>query len=110
MREFADILKVEEETKTFLQDGHIPLSKNICERAIKPFTILRRNFLFSKTENGANASARLFSIIQTAKANGLVVESYLNYVINSINKIPIEDILPWSDKLPENLKENLKNN
>lgn len=103
-------LKVEEETKTFLQDGHIPLSNNICERAIKPFTILRRNFLFSKTENGANASARLFSIIQTAKANGLVVESYLNYVINSINKIPIEDILPWSDKLPENLKENLKNN
>ena len=100
-------LKVEEETKTFLQDGHIPLTNNICERTIKLFTILRRNFLFSKTENGANASARLFSI---AKANGIVVESYLNYVIKSISKTPIEDILPWSYKLQEKLKENLKNN
>lgn len=102
-------LNIEEETKTFLRDGHIPLSNNICERAIKPFTILRRNFLFSKTENGANASARLFSIIQTAKANGLVPELYLNHAINSINKVSIEDILPWSDKLPNTIKENIKN-
>ena len=102
-------LNVEEETKTFLLDGHVPLSNNICERAIKPFTILRRNFLFSKTENGANASARLFSIIQTAKANGLVPELYINHVISSIGKVPIEDILPWSDKMPNAIKENLKN-
>ena len=97
-------LKVEEETKTFLLDGHVPLSNNICERAIKPFTILRRNFLFSKNVKGANGSARLFSLIQTAKANGLVPEAYLNYAINSIGKIPLEDLLPWSNKIPSSIK------
>lgn len=96
--------KVEKESKTFLLDGHIPISNNICERAIKPFTICRKNFLFSKTANGANASARLFSIMQTANANGLIPELYLEFVIENINKIKLEDLLPWSDKLPKKLK------
>ena len=97
--------KVEKESKTFLLDGHIPISNNICERAIKPFTICRKNFLFSKTTNGANASARLFSIMQTARANGLVPELYLEYVINNILKIgSIDDICPWSEKIPNELK------
>ena len=97
--------KVEVESKTFLLDGHIPLSNNICERSIKPFTILRRNFLFAKTENGAKASARIFSIMQTAKTNGLVPELYLKYIIESIGKVPIDNLLPWSKELPTYLKE-----
>ena len=94
---------IEEESKTFLLDGHIPISNNICERAIKPFAIMRRNVLFAKSEKGASISGRLFTIVQTAKANGLIVNKYLEYIIDNINKVPLEDLLPWSDNLPKEL-------
>ena len=96
-------LNVETESKTFLLDGHIPISNNICERAIKPFAIMRRNVLFAKTEKGASISGRIFTIVQTAKANALIVTKYLEYALENINKIPIEDLLPWSEKLPKEL-------
>ena len=96
-------LKVENESKTFLEDGHIPISNNICERAIKPFAIMRRNVLFAKTEQGASISGRIFTIVQTARANGLVVDKYIEYVLENINKVPVEDLLPWSNKLPKEL-------
>lgn len=54
---------IESESKTFLLDGHIPISNNICERAIKPFAIMRRNVLFAKSEKGASISGRLFTIV-----------------------------------------------
>ena len=98
--------KGKEDSKTFLLDGHIPISNNIAERAIKPFTIMRRNVLFCKTERGAEISGRLFTIIQTTRANGLVVEDYLTYVMENIANSPIEELLPWSDSLPANLKIN----
>ena len=63
----------------------------------------RRNVLFAKSENGASISGRLFIIIQTAKANGLIVDKYIEYVIDHINKTPVEDLLPWSEKLPQEL-------
>ena len=66
--------------------------------------IARKNFLFSKTENGAQASGLLFSIIQTAKANGLIIDKYLEYIIDSINKVNIDELLPWSEALPKDLK------
>ena len=94
---------IESESKTFLLDGHIPISNNICERAIKPFAIMRRNVLFAKTEKGASISGRIFTIVQTAKANALVVDKYLEYALENINKVPIEDLLPWSEKLPKEL-------
>jgi len=94
---------VKEESKTFLQDGHIPISNNICERAIKPFAIMRRNVLFAKTENGASISGRIFTLVQTAKANALVVEKYIEYALENINKVPVENLLPWSEKLPQEL-------
>lgn len=96
-------LNCEKESKTFLEDGHIPISNNICERAIKPFAIMRRNVLFAKTEHGASISGRLFTIIQTARANGLVVDKYIEYVLEKINKVPVEELLPWSGKLPQEL-------
>ena len=101
-------LNLEEESKTFLLDGHIPLTNNISERAVKPFVIARKNFLFAKSELGAEASARLFSIIQTARANGLVTEKYLDYVISNIDKTEVENLLPWSKSLPDSVKQNLK--
>lgn len=94
---------IKDESKTFLLDGHIPISNNICERAIKPFAIMRRNVLFAKSENGASISGRIFTIVQTAKANALVVDKYLEYALENINKVPVEDLLPWSEKLPKEL-------
>ncbi len=93
-----------EDSKTFLLDGHIPISNNIAERAVKPFTILRSNMLFVKNEAGAEISARLFTIIQTAKANGLKVEEYLTYIMENIGKVETKELLPWSKTLPKELK------
>lgn len=97
-----------DELFTYREYGYLEISNNLAERAVKPFVISRKNFLFSKTENGALASGVLFSIIQTAKANGLCVERYLNYILENINKKNIDELLPWSKKLPKELKLNLK--
>ena len=60
--------------------------------------------MFCKTSDGATVIGKLFSIVQTAKATRLTVEQYLKYVIERIEKFPIDDLLPWSDKLPDELK------
>ena len=93
-----------DELFTYRESGYVDISNNIAERAVKPFVIARKNFLFSKTENGAQASGLLFSIIQTAKANGLIIDKYLEYIIDNINKANIDELLPWSEKLPKDLK------
>lgn len=97
-------LQVEDDSKTFLEDGHIPISNNIAERAIKPFAICRRNFLFAKSENGALSTGRLFSLLQTAKANGLIPESYLAFVLENINNLKPNQLLPWSEEVVSKVK------
>ena len=77
--------------------GQVSIDNNRAERAIKPFVIGRKNWLFSQTATGANASAILYSIIETAKANDLNV---FEYVMNSLEllsqpKADIELLLPW---------------
>jgi len=99
-----------EECKTFLECGEVEISNNISERAVKPFALCRRNFLFVKTEDGGTNASKLFSIYQTAKANLLVPDLYLEYVLNKIDKIEnIDDLLPWSNKLPKHIKLNVDN-
>jgi transposase len=97
---------------TILEDGSLEIDNNGAERAIKPFVIGRKNWLFSNTSKGAEASALIYSIIETAKSNDLVAEKYLLYLMNEMSKL--EDIertrenllrlMPWSDTLPEQLK------
>ena len=65
--------------------------------------IARKSFLFCKTADGATTTGKLFSLVQTARANGLKSEQYIAYVISNINKKDINDLLPWSDKLPKEL-------
>lgn len=91
------LLKRWEGFKVFLQDGHIELSNNISERAIKPFVIARKNFLFSNTKEGAKSSAIYFSLQQTARANGLEPVKYLAKVLELISKTKnLDDLLPWN--------------
>ena len=90
---------------TFLQDGRLEISNNRCERAIRPFVIGRRNWLFSNTPRGAHSSAVIYSIVQTAKENGLNPFAYLCYVFERMPNINIngpaalDELLPYSKSL-----------
>jgi transposase len=67
----------------YLLDGNLEISNNRAERSIKPFVIDRKNFLFANTPRGARASAIVFSIIETAKENGLNPYAYLTYIFKN---------------------------
>jgi len=90
-----------EKLDRYLEDGHLNIDNNRVERAVKPFVIGRKNWLFSNTANGARASAMLYSIIETAKANGLVPFDYLCYILQAIveNLDDIDRLLPWNVNL-----------
>ncbi|MCL7931821.1 IS66 family transposase, partial [Halomonas llamarensis] len=68
----------------FLDNGLIPLDNNPAENAIRPFVVGRKNWLFSHTPSGAHASAAIYSLIETAKANGLPPYEYLRYVFETL--------------------------
>jgi len=83
-----------------LLDGRLELSNNRAERSIKPFVIGRKNWLFNNTPKGATASAMIYSIIETAKENGLNPYEYLTYIFraapNLLDKNQVDDLLPWN--------------
>ena len=89
----------------FLEDGRVELSNNRAERSIKPFVIGRKNFLFCNTPGGAQASAIIYSIIETAKENGLNPYAYLTHLferlpnMDTTDAAAIEQLLPWNVKL-----------
>jgi len=68
----------------YLDDGRYPIDNNLVENAIRPFAIGRKNWLFSTSVKGANASANLYSLIETAKANGLEPYAYLKQVFTEL--------------------------
>ena len=69
--------------RNVLLDGRLALSNNLAERTIKSFVICRKNFLFANTPNGATSSAVIFSLIETAKAEGLNPYDYLLHVFKT---------------------------
>jgi len=90
----------------FLLDGRVPLSNNLSEIAVKPVAILRKNSLFSDSPAGAEASAIIFSIINTAAANNLDAYKYLEYIFCQLpninfasNNSVLEEYLPWAEKV-----------
>ena len=93
----------------FLQDGSIPAHNNRAENAIRPFVIGRKNWLFSQTAKGASASADMYSLVETAKANGLDVFEYLSWLFRQITAANhnftdefLENLMPWSEQAQEN--------
>ncbi len=68
----------------YLDEGYLTPDNNLVENAIRPFCVGRRNWLFSATPQGASASAALYSLIETAKANGLEPYAYLRYVFERL--------------------------
>lgn len=90
---------------SFLKDGRIELSNNRAERSIRPFVIGRKNWLFCNTPSGARSSAIIYSIMETAKENGLRPLEYLTFIFEQYqNGQDIEAFLPWSDLIPQNCK------
>lgn len=90
--------------RTFLEDGAVPMDNNYAEQAIRNFTISRKNFVLIESSNGAKASAILFSLVETAKANGLNTYKYFELLLTEIPKHMndtnlkfIDELLPWSD-------------
>ena len=83
----------------YVEDGRIPIDTNVVENAIRPFALGRRNWHFSATAKGATASARLFSLIETAKANRVEPYRYLNAVFTKLPPAKAledyEQLLPW---------------
>ena len=92
-------LEQKEKLSRFLEDGHIPLSNHLAERGIKPFVICRKNFLFSSTIQGAKASAIIFSIIQTARANGINILQRLFIKLPETPISQVDQFLPWNNDI-----------
>ena len=86
----------------FLKDPRIEISNNRAERSIKPFVIGRKNWLFCNTPKGAGSSAVIYSIIETAKENGLNPYKYLCFIFEKLKSekdVDINTLLPWADEV-----------
>ncbi|MBR1560988.1 MAG: transposase, partial [Clostridia bacterium] len=91
---------------TFLDYGEVEISNNQVENAIRPFVVGRNGWLFSDTPEGAEASAVIYSLMETAKANGLRLEDYILHLLSVLPdrfegdpNADIDDLLPWNNSL-----------
>ena len=87
---------------TYLEDAHCSLSNNLSENSIRPVVLGRKNWLFSDTQDGASASMTVFSMVETAKANGLDPQKYLLFLLDQRPGIEMTDneldqLMPWSE-------------
>ena len=90
----------------FLNHGEIEISNNQVENAIRPIVVGRKNWLFCDTQAGANASVAIFTLLETAKANGLNPEAYLNHLLTVLPErfaadpqMPIDDLMTWNHEM-----------
>ena len=93
-----------------LEDGHLELSNNVAEQAQRIFVVGRKNWLFSDAPRGARASAAIYSVTTTAKANGLNPRLYVEWLLTEMPNAGeltdevVDSFLPWSDRVPESCK------
>jgi len=87
------------ELSRYVEDGAWPIDNNVAENAIRPFVIGRKNWMFSNSQRGARASANLYSLIETAKANGREPYSYLSWLFEKLPSTDLTDcdsLMPWN--------------
>ena len=89
----------------YTERGDLPIDNNRCENAIRPFVIGRKAWLFSDTPAGAHSSAVIYSLVQTAKANGLEPYTWLRQVLRDLPAAKtveeVEALLPWNLRIPD---------
>jgi hypothetical protein len=104
----AYLLKHAEGLRVYCTDGRIPISNIRAEHVAKTIAIARKNFLFADTAAGATASGRIFSLIETARANGHNPQRYLTVLLTDLPNVTtveqIEAMLPWN-LMPAQLDE-----
>lgn len=88
----------------YTEDGRLNIDNNIAENHVRPIAIGRKNWLFATSTKGATALCNWYSVIETAKANGLDAYAYLKYLLTQLpiyeaQKKDIEDLLPWNVEL-----------
>jgi transposase len=90
----------------YVSNGDWPISNNPCENSIRPFVVGRRGWMFSDTVDGANASANIYTLVETCKANGIDPYSYFTWLFQRLplakNVDDYEALLPW--KTPAGLR------
>ena len=99
---------------TYLEDGRCSFSNNASERSVKPFVMGRKNWLFSDTPNGADASALVYTMVETAKANGVNPYHYLAFLLEKypsslMSDEELEMLSPWNEAVKAELTERAKN-
>ncbi len=94
--------------RVFLDNGDVPMDNNRAEQAIRPFTVGRKNWVNMYSENGAQSSAVIYSLVETAKANNLRVHEYLELLLSELSahaddtdRSFLMDLLPWSKLVQE---------
>lgn len=84
----------------YIENGDYPISNNACENEIRPFVVARKGFLFADTVAGAHASANLYSLVQTAKSNGIDPYRYLLWLFEKLPNARTVDeysaLVPWN--------------
>lgn len=106
-RAFNNAIKHWPDVMRVLDDGRYPLTNNLAERVIRPFCIGRKNWEFSDTPNGAKASAGIYSIVSTARANGLVPRCYIEWLLAELpnaevlDEVALDRFMPWSSSIPD---------
>ena len=91
---------------TYLEDRHCSISNNLSENSIRPVTVRRRNWLFCDSTDGVDASMMVYSLLETARANGLNPQKYLEYLLEarpdeSMSDEELENMSPWNPKVQE---------
>ncbi len=100
--------------RVFLDDPKLPLDNNDAERSIKKFCVGKKNWQIIDSKNGAEASAMMYSLAETIKANRLKPYEYFSYLLSQLKEYPrnnvpedvLADLMPWSDKLPDECRKN----
>ena len=108
-------LNQEQYLRAFLNNGEVEISNNFAENAIRLFVIGRKNWLFSDTVKGAKSGAIVYSLIETAKANGVEPYAYLALVLTDMQYMgkpfsneQLESLMPWSNEMKQSINSRTK--
>jgi len=99
--------------ETYLEDGCCSFSNNLSENSIRPFTVGRKNWLFSDTQAGATSSAVMYSIIETAKASEINLYHYLTFLLEKLPNLDgsdesYEGVCPWNEEVKQEIEKRIK--